>query len=390
MNPTLFWIAAGCSAMALGALAFHGLCLLGAMSFRRQVKPAFDLAATPLPVSILKPLRGADPEMYESFRSHCVQDYPHPYELLFGVNDGGDEALAYVQRLQAEFPQLAIRVIVCSHVIGMNRKVSNLAQMLTEAKYEHVVINDSDIRVPVDYLRRVMAWFSGASDAKPTGMVTCMYRALAGKTVWSKVESLGVTMDFMPPVLAARFLEGRVYFGLGSTMAVSKAAVAAMGGLESIADHLADDYELGTRIADAGFNVVLSDVVVETFVADYDCTQFFDHQLRWARTVRSSRPSGYFGVVITFGVFWSVLAVLFSGCAPWSIGLLAANVLARLLVLQVVGVSIIGHGTAWKLIWLMPLREFFAPLIWLLSLGGERIVWRGEVFRLRRGKLEKV
>lgn len=387
--------------MALGALAFHGLCLLGALSFRRQKTPALNLAGTPLPVSILKPLKGADPEMYASFRSHCVQEYgtkeyPHPYEVIFGVNDAGDEALAYVKRLQAEFPQVPIRVMVCSHVIGMNRKVSNLAQMLAEAKYEHVVINDSDIRVPTDYLRRVMAWFGPSAgdspDAGPkkVGMVTCMYRAMAGQTVWSKVESLGVTMDFMPPVLAARFLEGRVYFGLGSTMAVAKEAVAAMGGLESIADHLADDYELGTRIVDAGFNVVLADVVVETFVAEYDFQQFFDHQLRWARTVRSSRPSGYFGVVTTFGVFWSLLAVIFSSGSEWSLGLLLANVVARLLVLQVIGVGVIGHEAAWKLVWLMPLREFFAPFVWLLSLGGERIVWRGEVFRLRRGKLEKI
>ncbi len=391
MDLTLSWISVGCGVLAMGALAFHALCLLGARDFRGQKTP--DATALP-PVSILKPLKGADPEMYESFRSHCLQDFPQ-YEIVFGVNDASDEALAYVERLRAEFPHVPLRVIVCADVIGANRKVSNLAQMLREAKYEHVVINDSDIRVPADYLRRVMAWFANASpnpSASPakTGMVTCMYRAVAGKTLWSKVESLGVTMDFMPPVLAARYLEGRVYFGLGSTMAVSKEAVRAMGGLESIADYLADDYELGTRIADAGYNVVLADVVVETFVADYDWARFIDHQLRWGRTVRSSRPGGYFGIVITFGIFWSLLAMAFSGCAGWSLALLLANVVARLVVLQVIGVGIIGHKEAWSMSWLLPLRDLLSPFIWLFSLGGERVVWRGEVFRLRRGKLERV
>jgi ceramide glucosyltransferase len=214
-----------------------------------------------------------------------------------------------------------------------------------------------------------------------------MYRAIASQTLWSKVESLGVTMDFMPPVLAARFLEGRVYFGLGSTMAASKEAIIAMGGLESIADYLADDYELATRIADAGYTVVLSDVVVETFVADYNFKQFFDHQLRWGRAVRSSRPGGYLGIVVTFGIFWSLLAMVFSSISEWSIGLLAANIAARLIVTQVVGIGIIGHKQAWSLIWLMPLRDLLAPVIWLLSLGGDKVVWRGETFRLRRGKL---
>ncbi|HUR37250.1 MAG TPA: bacteriohopanetetrol glucosamine biosynthesis glycosyltransferase HpnI [Terriglobales bacterium] len=379
MMQWMMWAGWFCGAMALGALAFHLLCLLGAWDFHRQKNPASG--ALPA-VSILKPLKGADPEMYESFRSHCLQEYPD-YEIIFGVNGAADEAVAYVTRLQQEFPQRAIRLIVCSEVLGANRKVSNLAQMLAQAKHEHVLINDSDIRVPADYLRDVMAWF-----AEPNaGMVTCMYRAIAGKTVWSKIESLGVTMDFMPPVLAARFLEGRVYFGLGSTMAVSKEAVRAMGGLESIADHLADDYELGTRIADAGLKVVLADVVVETFVPEYSVKEFFDHQLRWGRTIRSSRPGGYAGIVITFGFFWSLLAMVSSGGAWWSVGLFVANVIARLVVTQVVGVRIVGHRAVWSLMWLMPLRDLLSPFIWLLSLGGSRIVWRGETFSLHKGKL---
>lgn len=387
MTPPIIWLAYFCGAMALGALAYHALCLLGAWDFRRQAQP---VSATVVPVSILKPLKGADPQMYESFRSHCVQDHPE-YELIFGVNEASDAAVPYVERLQAEFPMVPIRLVVCSTVLGANRKVSNVAQMLAVAKNAHVLINDSDICVPKDYLRRVMAWFDPLrGDAKKIGMVTCLYRAVAGKTIWSKVESLGVTTDFMPPVLGARFLEGRVYFGLGSTLAVSKEAVQAMGGLETLADHLADDYELGTRIADAGYDVMLSDVIVETYVHDYSWKQFVDHQLRWARTVRSSRPGGYFGTITTFGSFWSLMAMVFSGLAVWSIGLLAANVLARLVVLWLVGARIVGHKAAWRLLWLLPLRELLSPFIWLGGLAGDRIVWRGETFRLDKGRLVRV
>jgi ceramide glucosyltransferase len=387
MNPWLIWLSYLCGLMALGALAYHALCLLGARDFRRQQVPAPGAA---VPVSILKPLKGADPQMYESFRSHCRQDYP-AYEIIFGVNEAGDEAVPYVERLKAEYPQVPIRLVVCSTVLGANRKVSNVAQMLGLAKHDHILINDSDICVGPDYLRRVMPWFEpNRTGAKKIGMVTCMYRAVAGKTVWSKVESLGVTMDFMPPVLGARFLEGRVYFGLGSTLAVSKEAVKAMGGVETLVDHLADDYELGTRITDAGYEVVLSDVIVETYVHDYTWRQFIDHQLRWARTVRSSRPGGYFGTIITFGIFWSLLAMLFSAGAGWSLALLVANLVARVVVLWRVGDRIIGHGAAWRLLWLIPLREVLAPYIWLGGLIGDRIVWRGETFRLVRGKLVRV
>ncbi len=373
------WAGYLCGGLALGALAFQALCLLGAWDFRQQRRP--EPGAQP-PVSLLKPLKGADPEMYESFRSHCQQEYGE-YEILFGVNDGGDPAVAYVERLKQEFPNLPIRLIVCSEVLGANRKVSNVARLLQEAKHEHVLINDSDIRVPADYLARVMAWFREPQ----VGMVTCMYRAIAGKTLWSKVEALGIAMDFMPPVLAARFLEGRVYFGLGSTLAVSKSAVAAMGGLEKIVDHLADDYELGTRIADAGKKVVLSEVVVETFVHDYSWREFWDHQLRWARTVRSSRPGGYTGMVITFGLLWSLLAIAWSAGAAWSWALLAGNVLARLVVTKAVGDGIVGDTSVWRWMWLMPLRDLLAPVIWAAGLFGDRIVWRGETFRLEQGRL---
>jgi ceramide glucosyltransferase len=365
--------------MAVAALAFQGLCLLGAWDFRRQQRS--NAAAKP-PVSILKPLKGADPQIYEGFRSHCVQAYPE-YEIVFGVNDATDDAVPYVERLQREFPKVPIRLVVCSEVLGANRKVSNVVRLLREAKYEHVLINDSDIRVPQGYLAEAMGWFADAN----VGMVTCMYRAIAGRTLWSKCEALGISMDFMPPVLAARFLEGRVYFGLGSTLAVSKSAVAGMGGLETIVDHLGDDYELGTRIADSGKQVVLAESVVETFVHDYSFRQFLDHQLRWARTVRSSRPAGYMGMIITFGVLWSAVAVAVSAGAVWSWAALAANVAARLLVTKVVADGILDDKNVWRLMWLMPFRDLLAPMIWAGGLFGDKIVWRGETFRLERGKL---
>src|SRR3984885_6573678 len=290
---------------------YYLLCLWSAARFLRERKVVNEAGAVPLPpVSILKPLKGTDPEIYESFRSHCLQNYP-TYEIIFGVSDPNDPAIAAVERLQKEFPQCAIRLVDCRENLGNNTKVSNLIQMLREAQFEHLIVNDSDIRVQPDYLRRVISGLNNSSN----GMITCLYRGVATPPLGSRLEALGISTDFCAGVLAARQLEGGVRFGLGSTMAFRRNDLAAIGGFESIVDYLADDYELGRRIAAQGRKVQLSDVVVETFLPNYSLSGFLHHQLRWARGVRDSRRWGYVGLGVTFGVFWALLTVLLSPVA---------------------------------------------------------------------------
>ena len=238
--------------------------------------------------------------MYESFRSHCLQDYPE-YEIIFGVSDPADPAIELVERLKQEFPQRAIRLVICSRNLGTNTKVSNLAQMLTQAKYENILVNDSDIRVEPDYLRRVIAPLAD----NEIGLVTCLYRGIASPTLGSRLESIGISTDFAAGVLTARQLEGGIRFGLGSTLAFRRRDLEAIGGFEAFVDYLADDYEIGKRIAQRGLKVKLSEVVVETFLPAYTLRQFLDHQLRWGRAVRDSRRGGYLGLVLTFGLPWA-------------------------------------------------------------------------------------
>src|ERR1700689_3660412 len=213
------------------------------------------------PISTLKPVKGTDPEIYESFRSHCLQDYPQ-YEIIFGVIDPNDPAIESVKKLQQEFPDRRIHLLVCPKILGANVKVSNLAQMLAEARYDYLIVNDSDIRVEPDYLRRVIA---PLADLR-VGMVTCLYRGVAAATLGSRLESLGISTDFCAGVLAAFRLEGGIRFGLGSTLAFRRVDLKKIGGFESISNHLADDYELGARISSLGVLVKLSDVVVETYL----------------------------------------------------------------------------------------------------------------------------
>jgi ceramide glucosyltransferase len=292
------------AALTCTAIGFYLANLLALRAWRKQPSPP----PADIPVSVLKPLKGCDAEMMECFRAHCRQAYSAPYELIFGVNDAADEAVPFVAQLKQEFPERDITLLVCDQVLGANRKVSNLAQMAARARYAHLVVNDSDIEVPADYLSRVMRYF-----ARPeVGLVTCLYRAVPGNRMWSKVEALGVLADFMPGALTARLVEGRVRFGLGSTLAVSRPALDGIGGFVAIADHLADDYQLADRIVKNGGVAVVADTVVETKLPDYDFTHFWQHQLRWGRTVRSSRPGGYASLVITFGFFWSLLWLLVS------------------------------------------------------------------------------
>src|SRR5258708_933987 len=224
---------------------YYLLCLWSAAKFLREREAGESARPTQalLPVSILKPLKGADPEMYESFRSHCLQDYPE-YEIIFGVSDPKDAAIESVKVLQREFPDRRIQLVICPMILGANVKVSNLAQMLPEARHDLLIVNDSDIRVESDYLHRVTVPLADLQ----VGLVTCLYRGVSSATLGSHLESLGISTDFCPSVLAARQLEG-IHFGLGSTLAFRRADLEKIGGFASFVDYLADDYELGKRLA---------------------------------------------------------------------------------------------------------------------------------------------
>src|SRR3989449_3014443 len=219
-----------------------GYCFLSLWSlikFHLRIRQASGSNFIP-PASILKPLCGLDPHGYESLRSHCIQDYPD-YEIIFGVAAPDDPAVAAVERLITEFPELSMRLVVCSNVFGMNFKISNLLQMLPEARHPYLVINDSDIGVPRAYLRKVV----GPLHNRGVGTVTCLYRGVASQNIGSRLELMAIEGDFIPGVLFAREIEKGIHFAMGSTMALHRDVLERIGGLASVADYLADDYELG-------------------------------------------------------------------------------------------------------------------------------------------------
>jgi ceramide glucosyltransferase len=369
----------------IASLGYYVLCLWSASSLLRHRTAAGEGLGRTQAVSILKPLRGTDPEMYESFRSHCLQDHPD-YEIIFGVSDPSDPAIPLVEQLKTEFPQSAIRLMLCPQSLGANTKVSNLAQMARQARHEHLIVNDSDIRVEPDYLRRVLG---PLADPK-VGLVTCLYRGIANSSLGSRLESLGISTDFCAGVLVAQFVESGIRFGLGSTLAFRRRDLQAIGGFEVIADYLADDYQLGGRIAALGLTVKLSDVVVETFLPRYTLRDFVAHQLRWARTVRDSRFRGYLGLGLTFGLPWAVLALILAKGVAWAWVLLALSIAMRIAVAVVVGKFVLRDRHLGKLLGLIPLRDLFAALIWVTSFTGHTVAWRGQSFRLKNGRLSRI
>jgi ceramide glucosyltransferase len=382
LGLTIF--AAVCALLGLAGAAYFGLCVWAGGRFRRQSQPSPKLDYEP-PVSILKSLKGIDPHMYAGFRSHCRFDYGD-YELLFGVSDPDEPALALVKQLREEFPDRSIRVVQCPLTLGMNGKVSTLAQMLPEAKYEYVLINDSDIVAPADYLRRVMWRFAD----ERVGMVTSLYRGLAGKTIPSRMEAMGINTDFMGGVLVAREMEDGVHFALGATMATSKRVLRQIGGLEALVDYLGDDYELGARTSAAGYKVDLADVVVETALPDYTLRQFWSHQMRWARNNKHLRTEQYFGLIVTFGLAGAILAVIAAPQAWWTWTAFAIVAAMRLAAVVTIGRGVLSDPNVLRDLWLVPVRDFAALTVWIVSLMGNDVEWRGMRYRVRDGKLEKL
>jgi ceramide glucosyltransferase len=362
-------------------------------------------------VSVMKSLKGVDPGMMDAFRSHCTQTYSGPYELLFGVYSQDDPAAAVVEQLKREFPERTIRLVECPARLGTNGKVSTLVQLAEHAKHDFLLINDSDITVGPRYLERVMACFGDGADvpvakapadsaavaelaearsphAKPVGLVTALYRGRAHGTLPSRLEALGIATDFQAGVLLSKLVEGGLHYGLGSTLAVRRVALEKAGGLLALVDHLADDYEMGARVAKAGYRVELSAEVVETSVPAHKWSGFVDHQLRWARTVRDARPGGYAGMVFTHGLAWALLNLVASGLSPLSLWLLAMSLFLRFGLAMTVGAEVLGDRQVLAWLWLLPLRDVAAMGLWVAGFAGNTIVWRGERFVLKGGKLE--
>ena len=407
LNPVLHLASYFFALLALCGLGYLSLSLWSEFRYlrRRRSAMAKPLGSFTPPISILKPLRGSDRQMYESFRSHCLQDYPQ-YEIIFGVNDPEDSAVADVERLRREFPAHNLRLAICPEPAGGNRKVANLAKMMQTAQYDYIVVNDSDIRVEHDYLRRIVAPMesnamcaappaaaraqAGDMEDAPVGLVTALYRAEAGRTLASRMEAVTIATDFAGGVLCAVELEGGLHFGLGSTLAFPREAAEAIGGLEALIDYLADDHELGRMIADVGYKVVLSEAVVETFLPDYGWRAMFEHQLRWARTVRDLRKWGYIGVLLTFGLPWGMLAALCAGGAAWSLALLGMVAAARFASAAMLCGPVLHDRQTMRDLWLVPARDLVGVAIWFASFAGDTIVWRGERFHLKDGKLTRV
>ncbi len=408
MNALLSALPILTAVLTLSGIAYSLLALWGAHRFRRS---AHTKITTPQPgVSILKPLRGVDPRMYAGFVSHCTQSYTGPYEIVFGVGSLDDLAVAEVVRLRIEYPRIPIQLIECTARLGPNGKLSSLAQMLPHARHEHIVVNDSDILVSPVYLARIIAPFTvppsplnnseltaeripashkGAQD-RALGLVTVPYVGRAEHTFFSRLEALGIATDFIPGVLAAHSLEGGLRFGLGSTLATTKTALASIGGFESLVDQLADDYELGARLHRAGFRIELVDEIVVTTVPAYTWRGFADHQLRWSRSTRDSRRAGYLGLAFTYVLPWAFATVLASGLALWSFSLLSLALFARLAIALSIGVGLLHDEQVFRDVFLLPLRDCLGLFFWAWSYANDTVIWRGERFRLRRGVLTKL
>ncbi len=328
------------------------------------------------PISVLKPLRGVDPEAYANFASFFRQDYPR-FQIVFGAEDPDDPALAVARRVAADHPGVDVRFVGGKAKLTANPKVGCLAGMLPEAAHPFVLVSDSDIRVEPDFLRQMAAPMADPS----IGAVTCLYRSqstgLAGK-----LNALGLSTEFQPSVLVARRLEG-ISFGLGSGTLIRRSILSVLGGFEALADWLADDYALGNLPARAGHRVELAGCIVDHGLGAKGWKDLIDHQLRWNRGTRAARPGGYVGLALLQGMP-AALLLLALGPGPAGVSLAAATIAARLAMAWFVAVRCLGDRLASRL-WLVPLRDLFGVAMWLGGFFGSSVVWRGRRYQLERG-----
>src|SRR6266404_4782742 len=372
--------------LALFPFAYYVLSLYCVMAHFCGVRKVSS-AKTPFmpPASIVKPVRGLDHEAYENFASFCRLDYP-VYEVVFAVSDASDPVIPVIEKLRSEFPAVSIRLITNVPRVGTSDKVNNLCQLAQNAKYDLLVMSDSDVRVEADYLRQVTAPFA---DPK-VGAVTAFYKSQTSGSLASNLDALGMYMDSAPAALVAKKIEGRLGFAFGWTMATSKKHLAEIGGWEAMVNHHSDDFELGKRITRSGHRVALMKKPVSMVFPKDSVQEYFRHELRWSIGLKSVRPWGYWGLVFTHGLPWALLAAavgLSIGSMPIAVSYLFTYLILRIGLTWLTGAWGIGDRELAKILWLVPVRDAISFVVWVSGFFSDRITWRGLEYRVRKGRL---
>jgi ceramide glucosyltransferase len=365
--------------LALAPFAYYLLAIVSALRFfggRHEVPTGFAP-----PVSVLKPVHGLDREAYENYASFCRQHYPE-YEILFNVADESDPAIPVIETIIRDFPKVPIRLLIGAEQLGSFNKVNKLVRMAREAKYDILVVSDSDIRVGPEYLHAVVAPFRDSQ----VGAVTCLYRGLAGDSFGSRLEALGNSSDFDAGVLAGWQLQD-VKFTLGATMATTKGRLAEIGGFEALVDLFVDDYELGHRIAALGYRIELISYPVDTVYPRQTLRESFAHQVRWNLAIRNAEPLKGLGLVFVHGLPWALLAGALAPSARLAAIYLGGYVVLRFAMAWTVGVWGLRDPLLRRKIWMLPLRDAFAFVVWLRSLFNHRVHWRGAEYIIRDKRL---
>ena len=363
-------------ALATGAAIYSIVALAAVLTRGWPVDAALrSTSAEKLPsVTLFKPLCGAEPETYECLRSFCNQDYPE-FQVVFGVADMHDPVVPIIERLQAEFPARDLQLVVDRRQHGTSRKVSNLVNMFPAARHDYFVIADSDVRVERDYLSRIMA----PLEDDGVGIVTCAYRGVPRSGVWSLLGSQFINEWFIPSVRVAA-LGGSRAFAFGVTIAMSRRVLCRVGGFMAIVNQLADDYRLGELTRNLGLRTVLSDVVVETFVAESSLAELVRHEVRWLRTIRAVRPVGYLLAFITFGVPVAAFGALLSGGAPMTLALLALTALAR----TALHFKMRHEKHPMRQVLVLPFRDLLSVALWNWGFVTRSVHWRDALYLVNR------
>ncbi len=336
------------------------------------------------PVSLFKPLHGAEPNLEEHLATFFEQDYPE-YEILFGARVATDEGLLAAARVAARYPHVRVKYVLTGEPWHINAKVCTLELMEKAAAHGIFIISDSDVRVARNYIREVVAPFA---DTK-VGAVTCPYRGVADKGLWAKLEAAGMSVEMTAGVLAADLMEG-MQFTLGPTMAARCECVREVGGFTHLGPYCADDFVLGNAIAAKGHTVVLSTHVIDHVILNSDFVDSQKHQVRWMKSTRFSRPKGHFGTSLTFSVPFGLLACIAAMAMHHpvlGVALLAYSVTSRVVLALAVGRAVVEDRHLLRMAVLYPLRDLLGFCYWLASYGSREIVWRNQVYRLAEGGL---